>query len=64
MTPNPSLGAEVCSWIETYLCHGPGDIQEEPIDLDDEFRAFVWRAYRSTRRITSGPAVVSTHGRS
>ena len=45
MAPNPSLGAEVCSWIETYLCHGPGDIQEEPIDLDDEFRVFIWRAY-------------------
>jgi phage terminase large subunit-like protein len=42
---NPSLGAEVCSWIETYLCHGPGDIQETPIILDDEFRAFIWRAY-------------------
>jgi hypothetical protein len=42
---NPSLGAEVCSWIETFLCHGPGDIQGQPIELDDEFRAFIWRAY-------------------
>lgn len=41
----PSLGAEVCDWIEAYLCHGPGDIQGDPIVLDDEFRAFIWRAY-------------------
>jgi len=35
----------VCRWLETYLVHGPGDIQGDPIHLDDEFRAFVWRAY-------------------
>ena len=42
---NPSLGAEVCAWIETYLVHGPGDVQETPIELDDEFRTFIYRAY-------------------
>lgn len=41
----PSLGAEVCDWIETYLVHGPGDVQGTPIVLDDEYRAFVWRCY-------------------
>src|SRR3954470_4878702 len=41
----PSLGGHVCAWIETFLCHGPGDIQGAPIVLDDEFRLFVWRAY-------------------
>jgi hypothetical protein len=41
----PSLGGDVCDWIESYLCHGPGDVQGEPLDLDDEFRAFIWRAY-------------------
>ncbi|HEV8065631.1 MAG TPA: hypothetical protein VGP46_12390, partial [Acidimicrobiales bacterium] len=41
----PTLGPLVCDWIETYLCHGPGDIQGEPIELDDEFRSFIWRAY-------------------
>ena len=42
---NPSLGGDVCDWIETYLVHGPGDIQGTAIELDDEFRAFIWRAY-------------------
>jgi hypothetical protein len=39
------LGAEVCAWIETYLVHGPGDVQQSPIELDDEFRTFIYRAY-------------------
>jgi phage terminase large subunit-like protein len=42
---NPTLGAEVVDWIETYLVHGPGDVQETPIELDDEFRTFIYRAY-------------------
>jgi hypothetical protein len=41
----PSLGGIVCDWIETYLCHGPGDVQGQPVELDDELRAFIWRAY-------------------
>jgi phage terminase large subunit-like protein len=41
----PSLGGHVCAWLETYLVHGPGDIQGLPIALDDELRLFVWRAY-------------------
>lgn len=47
MTPklNPTLGAEVVDWIESYLVHGPGDVQETPIELDDEFRTFIYRAY-------------------
>ena len=45
MALNPSLGGEVCDWIETYLVHGPGDIQDEPIILDAEFRSFIWSAY-------------------
>src|ERR1022692_1525505 len=42
---NPSLGAEVCDWIEEYLVHGPGDVQGSAIVLDDEFRSFLYRAY-------------------
>jgi phage terminase large subunit-like protein len=41
----PSLGRDVIDWIETFLVHGPGDVQGEPIDLDDELAAFIWRAY-------------------
>lgn len=42
----PSLGPEIVAWIERYLCHGPGDVQGTPIELDDEFYSFVVRAYR------------------
>lgn len=42
----PSLGPQVVDWIETYLCHGPGDVQGTPIELDDELYEFVVRCYR------------------
>ena len=42
----PSLGPEIVAWIETYLCHGPGDVQGSPIELDDELFEFVVRCYR------------------
>lgn len=42
---NPTLGPIVCDWIQEFLVHGPGDIQGQPIVLDDEFRAFIYRAY-------------------
>lgn len=41
----PSLGGQICRWIEVFLPHGPGDIQGESVQLDDEMRAFLWRAY-------------------
>ena len=41
-----ALGPQIVEWIETYLCHGPGDVSGEPIELDDEFYAFVVKAYR------------------
>jgi phage terminase large subunit-like protein len=40
-----SLGFQLLDWIETYLVHGPGDVEGEPLILDDEFAAFVVRAY-------------------
>jgi len=42
----PSLGWEIIDWIETYLCHGPGDVAGQPIELDDEFARFIIDAYR------------------
>jgi phage terminase large subunit-like protein len=42
----PSLGPQVVEHIEKYLCHGPGDVLGESIDLDDEFYAFIVKAYR------------------
>lgn len=43
--PYPSLGGQVCDWIEANLVFGPGDLRGEPAVLDDEKRALVWRLY-------------------
>jgi phage terminase large subunit-like protein len=45
--PEPflSLGFQLIDWIESFLVHGPGDVEGEPIVLDDEFAAFILRAY-------------------
>lgn len=43
--PWPTLGPQVCDWIETYLVHGPGDLRGQPARLDDEKRALIYRAY-------------------
>lgn len=40
-----SLGFALIDWIETFLIHGPGDIEGSPIALDDEFASFILRAY-------------------
>lgn len=44
-TPYPTLGPQVCAWIETYLVHGPGDLRGQPVHLDTEKRALVYRMY-------------------
>lgn len=41
-----TLGPLVVGWIETNLVHGPGDVQGEPIQLDDEQVRFVFGCYR------------------
>lgn len=41
----PSLGGEVCAFIEGNLVHGPGDLLGEPVELDDETRWLIWRMY-------------------
>jgi phage terminase large subunit-like protein len=43
--PWPSLGGQVCAWIETNLVHGPGDLLGKPVQMDDEKRALIFRAY-------------------
>jgi hypothetical protein len=42
----PTLGHQICAWIETFLRHGPGDISGQPIELDDEFADFICWCYR------------------
>lgn len=43
--PWPSLGGEVCDWLEANLVFGPGDLRGQPYRLDDEKRRLVWRLY-------------------
>ena len=45
--PDPflSLGFAAVDWIEHFLVHGPGDVQGKPIELDDEFAAFIVKCY-------------------
>lgn len=43
--PWPTLGPEVCDFIEAHLVHGPGDVLGEPIVLTDEQRLFIYRLY-------------------
>lgn len=40
-----TLGPAVVEWMEANLCHGPGDIQGEPLRLDDEQVRFILAAY-------------------
>ena len=52
---NRTLGPRVVEWIESQLVHGPGDVQGQRIELDDEQVRFIFRAYalddRGRRRI-------------
>lgn len=40
-----SLGYQLAHFIETLLCHGPGDVIGEPLEVDDEWRDFLVCAY-------------------
>ena len=44
-----SLGWSIISWIEHYLVHGPGDVEGHEVELDDEFAAFILKAYELKR---------------
>lgn len=43
--PWPSLGRELCAFLEARCVHGPGDLKGKPYTLDDDKRAFVYRMY-------------------
>jgi hypothetical protein len=45
LKPWPTLGPEVCDWIEDMLCHGPGDVRGQPVTLTDELRLYIYRVY-------------------
>jgi len=41
----PTLGPEVCDWIEAHLVYGPGPLKGEPYVIEPEFRAEICRLY-------------------
>lgn len=44
-SPWPTLGPQVCDFIEAYLVFGPGDLLGHPARLDPEKRAIIYRLY-------------------
>jgi phage terminase large subunit-like protein len=53
-----TLGFQIIDWIEHFLVHGPGDVEGEPVVVDDEFGAFIVKAYAlnddGSRRVRRG----------
>lgn len=43
--PWPTLGPQVCDFIEDHLCFGPGPLKGKPYVIEPEFRAQIHRAY-------------------
>lgn len=43
--PWPTIGDQVCDFIEERGIYGPGSLQGEPYVIDPEFRAFLYRAF-------------------
>jgi len=41
----PTLGPQVCDFIEERLVFGPGDLRGQPAVLDDEKRGLIYRMY-------------------
>lgn len=44
-TPWPTLGPQVCQFIEAHLVYGPGDLRGQPARIDDEKRGLIYRMY-------------------
>ena len=42
---NRSLGHLALWWIEQWCVHGPGDVEGEPVELDDEFAGYILDCY-------------------
>lgn len=43
--PWPTLGPQVCDFIESHLVFGPGDLRGQPAKIDPEKRALIYRIY-------------------
>lgn len=64
-----SLGYGIVDWLQTYACHGPGDVQGDPLDFaaDPEVEQFIIDAYEldpeTGRRIKSKVVYSAPKGR-
>lgn len=62
-----SLGFQVIDWLEAYTCHGPGDVEGDPITFDDEVFDFIVAAYQihpeSGRRVKQKVVYSAPKGR-
>ncbi|AMU25530.1 phage terminase-like large subunit protein [Mycobacteroides abscessus] len=41
----PTLGDQLCDFLEERACHGPGDLKGEPIILAEDWRYVLYRLY-------------------
>ncbi len=41
----PTLGPQICDWIEANLVYGPGDINGQPAVVSDEVRGLIYSMY-------------------
>ena len=63
-----SLGYQVVDWLQEYACHGPGDVQGEPLDFttDADVEDFIIRCYEldpeTGRRKKSKVGLLGTQG--
>lgn len=63
---NRSLGWLALWWVETFCIHGPGDVQGEPVELDDEFAGYIIDCYaleRSGKRLYDSVFLSRAKGR-
>src|SRR4051812_5670643 len=62
-----SLGYAVADWIQDFCCHGEGDIQGEPAQVDDEMLDHIVECYRidpeSGRRVYNEAVLSRPKGR-
>lgn len=64
-----SLGYGIVDWLSQYACHGPGDVQGDPLNFEDdpEVEDFIIRAYElnpvTGRRVKSKVVYSAPKGR-
>lgn len=51
--PWPTIGPQVCQFIEDRGVYGPGSLQGQPYRIDPEFRAFLYRGFEVYPRIVT-----------